>query len=94
MSLLLASIHLRRFTVQDAQSAFRQRTHFFLIRQAQDTKFSAGILGYLITESFIAGNNALKSEKTPQSVEITALLVRLPGLEPGASGLGVWLTIS
>ena len=33
-------------------------------------------------------NNALKSEKTPRSVEITAFLVRLPGLEPGASGLG------
>ena len=28
-------------------------------------------------------------EKTPQSIEITAFLVRLPGLEPGASGLGV-----
>ena len=27
-------------------------------------------------------------EKTPQSIEITAFLVRLPGLEPGASGLG------
>ena len=35
-----------------------------------------------------------QKEKTPQSLEITALLVRLPGLEPGASGLGVWLTIS
>ena len=29
-----------------------------------------------------------QSEKTPRSVEITAFLVRLPGLEPGASGLG------
>ena len=29
-----------------------------------------------------------KNEKTPRSVEITAFLVRLPGLEPGASGLG------
>ena len=27
-------------------------------------------------------------EKTPQSIEITAFLVRLPGLEPGTSGLG------
>ena len=26
--------------------------------------------------------------KTLQSIEITALLVRLPGLEPGTSGLG------
>ena len=30
-----------------------------------------------------------QKEKTPQSIEITAFLVRLPGLEPGASGLGV-----
>lgn len=30
-----------------------------------------------------------QKEKTPQSLEITAFLVRLPGLEPGASGLGV-----
>ena len=29
-----------------------------------------------------------QKEKTPQSIEITAFLVRLPGLEPGASGLG------
>ena len=29
-----------------------------------------------------------QKEKTPQSLEITAFLVRLPGLEPGASGLG------
>ena len=34
-------------------------------------------------------HTTLKREKTPQSVEITAFLVRLPGLEPGASGLGV-----
>ena len=80
MSLLLASIHLRRFTVQDAQSAFRQRMHFFLTRQAQDTKFSAET-----THS--------KAKKTPRSVEITALLVRLPGLEPGASGLGEQITL-
>ena len=33
-------------------------------------------------------------EKTPQSIEITAFLVRLPGLEPGASGLGVWRAAS
>ena len=33
-------------------------------------------------------------EKTPQSIAITAFLVRLPGLEPGASGLGVRRTIS
>ena len=31
---------------------------------------------------------AFQKEKTPQSIEITAFLVRLPGLEPGASGLG------
>ena len=30
----------------------------------------------------------LQKRKTPRSVEITAFLVRLPGLEPGASGLG------
>lgn len=29
-----------------------------------------------------------QKRKTPRSVEITAFLVRLPGLEPGASGLG------
>ena len=29
-----------------------------------------------------------QKEKTPQSIEITAFLVRLLGLEPGASGLG------
>lgn len=35
-----------------------------------------------------------QKEKTPQSLEITAFLVRLPGLEPGASGLGVKLSAS
>ena len=34
-----------------------------------------------------------QKEKTPQSIEITAFLVRLPGLEPGASGLGEPLNI-
>jgi len=34
-----------------------------------------------------------QKEKTPQSLEITAFLVRLPGLEPGASGLGEQITL-
>ena len=36
----------------------------------------------------VSNGEKYKNEKTPRSVEITALLVRLPGLEPGASGLG------
>ena len=41
-------------------------------------------------ESFDLGVSFIdfQKEKTPQSIEITAFLVRLPGLEPGASGLG------
>ena len=41
----------------------------------------------------VSNGEKYKNEKTPRSVEITAFLVRLPGLEPGASGLGVWLTM-